>query len=227
MTQESGISPNSTLPGVSSQEQQLIVALRDRQEAAFEELLKRYHSPLLSLARFYVRDQGMAEEVVQDTWRAVLGGIDRFEGRSSLKTWISRILVNQAKTRARREGRTIAFSDLVGREVAPGEMAVDPERFQGPNGDYPGHWSVSPRLWSRDGEELLLSKEALDQVGQAIRSLPPVQQRVITLRDVEGWTSQEVCNVLEISETNQRVLLHRARSRVRGALEEYFGVGGG
>ncbi len=195
---------------VSEEELQRVEALRRGEEAAFVQLVDRYQSSLLGLAYLYLRDRATAQEVVQETWVAVLQGIDRFEGRSSLRTWISQILLNRARTCARREGRMVPFSQLVSREVDTAELAVDPDRFQGPDEELPGHWSSSPpQSWGEDAEQRLLSKETLEQIQSAIDILPQAQRMVITLRDVQGWSSEEICNVLDISETNQRVLLHR------------------
>ncbi len=195
----------------------LVKQLLAGDEAAFTGVVERYHGPLLRFARLFVGNAAVAEEVVQDTWLAVLKGLPAFEGRSALKSWIFGILANRAKSRAVREKRTIAFSEL----SAPGsesEPAVDPDRFTSA-----GAWSTPPRRWNEDTPEaLLLHREALGVVEQAITALPAAQRAVVTLRDVEGFGAAEVCNILEISETNQRVLLHRARSRLRAALERYM-----
>ena len=212
-------------PVALSDDLALVEALRRRDDAAFVELLERYHSSLLSLASRYVGSRAAAEEVVQETWLAVLQGIDGFESRSLLKTWIFSILINRAKTHGKRERRMVPFSAFVSREVEAGEFAVEPERFQGPHEEWPGHWALPPTSWGENAEQRLLTHETLEHIEQAIEVLPEAQQVVITLRDVEGWTSEEVCNVLEISETNQRVLLHRARSKVRSAVERYFAKG--
>lgn len=205
---------------------QLIGRLRDRDEAAFVSLIERHHASLLRLAMVYCSDRGVAEEVVQDTWVGVLRGLDRFEGRSSLKTWIFHILTNCAKTRARREGRTIPFSSLWERGADPFEPSVDPERFlPADHPDWPHHWASAPNHWDESPENLLLSAESRAYIEEAIATLPPSQREVITLHDVEGLSSEEVCNVLSLTETNQRVLLHRARSRVRRALEKYLDEG--
>jgi len=202
---------------------ELIDALKQRDEAAFVRLVQRYQGPLLRLALVYARSRAVAEEVVQETWLGVLEGIERFEHRSSFKTWLFRILVNRARTRGEREGRTIPFSALGDAALDPAEPAVAPERFLGPtHPQWPLHWAVPPKSWGASPEEQLLTRETLELVEHAIAALPPAWREVITLRDVEGWTADEVCNVLGISETNQRVLLHRARSRVRGALERHF-----
>ena len=205
-------------------EVELVRELRNREEAAFVELTRSYHSSLLRVAQLYVSSRAVAEEVVQETWIGVLRGIDRFEGRSSLKTWIFRILTNTAKTRAEREGRALPFSAL-----DPGwvrEPAVEPERFlDAAHPRWPGHWASPPASWAGLPEERLLGKETCEHIADAIDSLPPSQRAVISLRDIEGWESDDVCNVLGISETNQRVLLHRARSKVRRELERYLDQG--
>jgi RNA polymerase sigma-70 factor (ECF subfamily) len=202
------------------EELNLIEALRAGDEHAFERLVAEYHASMLRLALSFVRNRAVAEEVVQETWLGVLNGLDRFEGRSSLKTWVFRILTNRAKTRGEREGRTVPFSSL----AEPGEEgpSVEPERFSGPDHRWAGHWAAYPERWETVPERKLLSSEARTRIDDAIAGLPPSQRAVITLRDVTGLTSEEVCNVLELSETNQRVLLHRARSRVRAVLEDYF-----
>jgi RNA polymerase sigma-70 factor (ECF subfamily) len=194
-------------------------ALRAGDEEAFLALVRRHQPAMVRVAQIYVSRRDIAEEVVQEAWLGVLRGLDRFEGRSSLKTWLFRIVTNLAKTRAVREGRTIPFSALRSPESVP-EPAVEPERFRRPDDPrWPGHWSSKPTEWP---EQQLLGGETLERIQDAIEALPDGQRAVITLRDVEGWSAQEVCNALELSETNQRVLLHRARSKVRGALERYF-----
>jgi RNA polymerase sigma-70 factor (ECF subfamily) len=204
----------------------LVSALQRGEEEAFSRLLELYHAPLLRLAMTYVRNRAVAEEVVQDTWLGVIRGIDRFESRSSLKTWIFRILANQAKTRALREGRTVPFSSLESWSQSA-EPAVEPERFlDATHPRWPHHWVTPPASWEGIPESRLLGRETLAQVQEAIEMLPAAQRAVITLRDIEGWTSDEVCELLEISEANQRVLLHRARSKVRRTLERYFDVEG-
>jgi RNA polymerase sigma-70 factor, ECF subfamily len=195
----------------------LLDGLKAGDEAVFAALVGRYGGAMLRVARLYVRSRAIAEEVVQDAWIGVLSGSSRFEGRSSLKTWIFRIVTNRAKTRALKEGRSIPFSDL-----GPDEPSVDPERFRGPEDRYPGHWTSHPSSWAGVPEERLLASETLDVVENAIAALPPAQAIVITMRDVEGFDAAEVCDALEISESNQRVLLHRARSKVRRTLEEYL-----
>jgi RNA polymerase sigma-70 factor, ECF subfamily len=203
---------------LSAQDARLVEGLRRGDESAFAELMRMYGAAMLRVARMYVSSRAVAEEVVQDAWVAVLNGITRFEGRSSLKTWLFRILTNTAKTRGQRESRVVPFSALGGAEE---EAAVDPDRFVGADGLFPGHWSAPPASWGSP-EASLLDAEALAVVEREIKRLPPAQAAVITMRDVEGFTAEEVCNALEIGETNQRVLLHRARSKVRQALEEYW-----
>lgn len=200
----------------------LIDALRSGDDDAFAHLLDRYHASMVRVATLYVRDRAVAEEVAQETWIAVLRGIHRFEGRSSLKTWIFSILANQAKTRGRREGRSVPFSALYdSQESVEGDLepAVDPTCFKGD-----GWWrdDSHPHEWSNTPESQYLSDEVRRCVQRAIDALPPAQRQVMTLHDIEGMASEEVCNMLGISETNQRVLLHRARSKVRRALEQYF-----
>lgn len=202
-------------------EASLVRALRAGDERAFAELIDRLGPALLRLARFYVRDRAVAEEVVQETWLSVLEGIERFEGRSSLKTWVFRILANRAKTRAEREARTVPMSALAG--AAPDdEPSVEPERFRSTDDRWAGHWASPPVSWSALPENRLLSKETINCIRSLIAALPPAQREVIALRDVEGWPSDEVCALLGLSEVNQRVLLHRARSKVRAGLERYL-----
>jgi RNA polymerase sigma-70 factor (ECF subfamily) len=200
-------------------ERALVEALRRGDEAAFMQLVDTYGATLLRVARIYVPTAAVAEEVVQETWIGVLKGIDRFEGRSSLKTWIFRILSNIAKTRGERERRSIPFSSAVA--AAADEPSVDPDRFLPPGDANERRWALGPTPW-QEPEESLLAGETRDVILAAIEKLPPSQREVITLRDVDGWSSAEVRNAMEISETNQRVLLHRARSKVRGAIEQYL-----
>jgi RNA polymerase sigma-70 factor, ECF subfamily len=201
----------------------LLNALRNRDEAAFTYLVEQYHAALVRVARIYVLDSAIAEEVAQETWLAVLNGLDGFEGRSSLKTWIFTILANKARTRGRREGRTLSYSEL--EESHPGQPTVDPARFKDPSArEWPNHWAAGaePASWVGIPEEILLAQETIQLVRKTIDSLPENQRLVITLHDLDLISAQEICNILEISETNQRVLLHRARARVRDALEGYL-----
>jgi RNA polymerase sigma-70 factor, ECF subfamily len=201
----------------------LLMSLRDGDEAAFQELIDTYSASLLGVARLYVDSRSVAEEVVQETWLGVLRGLDRFEERSSLKTWIFKILTNIASRRGMRERRTVPFSALADVEAGEEEgSGVDPDRFLPADHDrWPHHWALGPTRWETP-EEGLLSGETREQILDAIEALPPAQRTVITLRDVQGWPSSEVCETLGLSEGNQRVLLHRARSKVRGALEQHF-----
>jgi RNA polymerase sigma-70 factor (ECF subfamily) len=200
---------------------ELLARLRCGDEAAFLELVDKYGPVMKRLALTYVRTPSVAEEVVQDAWLGVLGSLDRFEGRALLRTWLLRILANRARTRGTREARCVPFSSLVG-DHEDESPAVPPERFQGPEGSFPGHWAASPTDWETIPEARLLAQETLAYVEEAMGQLPGRQQEVIVLRDVEGWSSEEVCEALGLSPANQRVLLHRARSRVRGALEAYL-----
>ncbi|MGZ4354328.1 MAG: RNA polymerase sigma factor [Gaiellaceae bacterium] len=199
---------------VREDESALVAALRRGDERAFMQLVDAYTPAMRRLALTFVRTPAVADEVVQEAWLGVLRGIQRFEGRASLKTWIFRILTNVAKTRAQREARSTPFSSLAS-EAEGDEPAVDPDRFLNP--DHPGGWTSFPEPWAE-----LEARETRGIVERAIEQLPPAQRLVISLRDVEGFSADEVCNVLELSETNQRVLLHRARSKVRTALEEYM-----
>jgi RNA polymerase sigma-70 factor, ECF subfamily len=204
---------------VDLDERELCAALRRGDENAFVKLVERYHAPLRRLALTYVRSAAVADEVVQETWLGVVRGIQSFEGRSSLKTWIYRILTNTAQTRGMREARSVPISSL-----ETDDAAVDPSRFFDEHHDrWPGHWASPPTRWDELPEEHLLGRETLDVVSAAIEALPPTQRQVIVLRDVEGWPSDEVCELLQLSESNQRVLLHRARSAVRRALERELG----
>ena len=202
-----------------------MAALRRGDEAAFVQLIDMYHASLLRLARSYVSDRAVAEEVVQETWLGVIRGIDRFEGRSSLKTWIYRILTNTAKKRGVRERRTVPFSALLSGDDGD-DGVVDADRFLAEGNLWAGHWASPPSSWGSAPEERLLAGEARELIEATIATLPDSQRQVITLRDVDGWSSEEVCNVLDLTEVNQRVLLHRARAKVRQALEEYFDESG-
>jgi RNA polymerase sigma-70 factor (ECF subfamily) len=207
---------------VENEDWELVRRLSSGDEAAFMMLIDRYQMPLLRLAMVYVPSRAVAEEVVQETWLAVLEGLHRFEGRSSLKTWIFRILANRAKTRALREGRTIPFSSLADAQDDADEPAVEPERFLPAGEPWTGGWVTLPARWEESPEERLLSQETRACIQQAIDDLSPNQREIITLRDIEGWSSEETRNFLGVSEGNQRVLLHRARAKVRSALEKYY-----
>jgi RNA polymerase sigma-70 factor (ECF subfamily) len=203
-------------------ESTLLEGLRARDERAFSALCDAYTPALLRVAQGYVRDRSVAEEVVQDTWLGVLNGLERFEGRSSLKTWIFKILTNTAASRGARERRTVPFSSLAA-TAEEDEPSVDPERFLPPDHDrYPNHWWLGPVGWQTP-EEGLLSGETRGVILDAIEQLPTAQRIAVTLRDIEGWSATEVAEALETTEGNQRVLLHRGRTKVRAALERYFG----
>jgi RNA polymerase sigma-70 factor, ECF subfamily len=211
-----------TAPVVIVEERELLAALRRGEEAAFTRLVTSLHGSMLRVAMIHLGDRSAAEEVVQEAWVGVLRQLDRFEGRSSLKTWILRIVSNQAKTRALRERRSVPFSAL----AAPGrdadEPAVAPDRFLPAGHRWAGHWASPPRSWREIPEDLLLSREAMGEIRGAIDRLPAAQRQVLVLRDVDGLTAPEACQLLGLSEGNQRVLLHRARAKVRAALERYL-----
>ncbi len=207
---------------IVDEDSELLTRLRAGDEDAFMTLVDKYGPLMLRVALGYTRTRAVAEEVVQESWLGVLQGLDRFEGRSSLKTWILRIVANRARTRGEREARSVPLSSLVaeGDEDGP---AVNPERFRpADHPTYPGAWAIPPHSWARLPEEKLLATESLHEVRAAIAKLPPRQQEVIVLRDVEGWSPEEVSTALELTPGNQRVLLHRARSKVRAELEHYF-----
>ena len=206
---------------VAADEAQLVAALRAGDEETFARIVDEWSGSMLRVAQIYVSSRAVAEEVVQETWLAVVRGLSQFEGRSMLRTWVFRILTNAAKTRAQREGRTIPFSALRDPARVP-EAAVDPDRFlDAAHARWPGHWASPPTRWDTLPEERLLGEETRGVIERAIEELPASQRAVITLRDVEDWTAEEVRNALEVSESNQRVLLHRARAKVRKAIEEY------
>lgn len=205
----------------AADETDLLAALRRGDEQAFRELVRRHQPTLLRLARLYAPSRAVAEEIVQETWLAVLRGLDGFEGRAALHTWMARILVNIARRRSGREARSTPLSSLARAECDGIEPAVDPARFL-TGGPYAGHWASVPDDWSGVPEHALLSQEVHAVALAAIARLSPAQRMVITLRDLQGWPPQDVCNALEISEANQRVLLHRARAKVRQVLEDYL-----
>ncbi|MFJ8962824.1 RNA polymerase sigma factor [Lentzea sp. NPDC102401] len=193
----------------------LVAGLRSGDEAVFASVLDSWSASMLRLARAFVSTDASAEEVVQDTWLAVIRGVHGFHGVSSLRTWVYRILVNTAKKRGVKEKRTVPWTSV----EPDGGPTVDPSRFRGADDAYPGHWREFPEPWVLDGELRAV-------VGQALDELPQRQRTVVALRDVEGHTSEEVCAMLEISPANQRVLLHRGRALVRTRLEAYFATGG-
>jgi RNA polymerase sigma-70 factor, ECF subfamily len=198
---------------------QLVVdALRAGDERAFRRLVQAHHASMVRVASGYVPSRSVAEEVVQDTWLAVIRGLPSFEGRSSLKTWMFTILVNQARTRGERESRTVPFSSMSGASDDDDGPTVDPDRFLPHDHRWGGHWASPPRRLDPTAGHLE-DDETCRTVEAAIAALPANQQRVVWLRDVQGWTSAEVCEALELTEANQRVLLHRGRAKVRAALE--------
>ncbi|MGH2954839.1 MAG: RNA polymerase sigma factor [Solirubrobacterales bacterium] len=200
----------------------LVEALRRGDAEAFRGLVEEPTPALTRVAVTHVPSRAVADEVVQDTWVGVINGIDRFEGRSALRTWIFQILLNNARTKGQRERRTLPFAYFRRRaEEGRDEPAVDPERFQGRRGENPGHWARPPAEWA-SAEETLAADASRRVLLEAIRDLPPRQRQVITLRDIQGWSAVETSNALGLTETNQRVLLHRARSKVRAALERHF-----
>ncbi len=211
-------------PTTLDEDGRLVESLRSGDERAFTILIDRYHNAMLRLATVYVRDPAVAQDVVQDAWLGVLRGLSRFRARSSLKTWMFRILIYIAKTAAARESRTIPLSALGDRSVDESfEPALALERFLPPDAPrWPGHWASLPADWAGAPEARVLSLETRSMIQAAVDALPASQRAVLSLRDSEGCTAAEVCNILQISETNQRVLLHRGRSSVRRALEQYF-----
>lgn len=203
----------------STGDAQIVARMLAGDENEFERVVAAHHGPMLRFARIFLTKADVAEEVVQETWLAVLRGLPTFEGRSSLKTWIFRILANRARTRATREARVVPFAELA---AADGEGAPDADLERRFTAD--GHWAEPPIDWQvRSPEALVLRQEAMHHLGRAMEALPPAQRTVVTLRDVDGWTATEVCAALQVSEANQRVLLHRARTRLRRALEDVLG----
>ena len=214
MTESSVRSP------AAADETAIVARLREGDERAFEEVVESLFPAMMAVARGYVRSRAVADEVVQDAWLGVLRGLDRFEGRSSLRTWVLQIVANIARTRAVREARSVPFSSF---ELEGEESVIEPERFRGPDDPFPGHWKSYPTDWGTLPEQQLLARETLEIVQRAIDELPAMQRIVITLRDVTGCSAEEVCDVLGIGDGNQRVLLHRARARVRAQLERQIG----
>jgi RNA polymerase sigma-70 factor (ECF subfamily) len=209
---------------VGEDETQLVASLRAGDETVFAALVRDWSRSMLLLARGFVSTDASAEEVVQDTWLAVVRGLAGFEGRSSLRTWVYRILVNTAKTRGVREHRSVPWSSLGDDDHATGSgPSLDPDLFRGPEDPYPGGWRSFPDEW-RSAEDAALESEVSTRLHAALEGLPPRQRVVITLRDVVGCTSEEVCDLLALSAANQRVLLHRARTTARAALADYLAV---
>ncbi|NGZ96735.1 MAG: RNA polymerase subunit sigma-24 [Nitrospira sp. WS110] len=208
--------------GVTYTEQELIARLRQGDEGAFDELVNRHHGALIRMAMGYVADREVAEEVVQDTWMAVIQGLGRFEGRSSLRTWIFGIMIHKAKDRGVREKRHTTFSAFESFDD-DGEEIVDPSRFH-QSGEWAGHWALPPQPWDEQTpEKLLAGRQAVNAMERAIDALPPTLKEVLVLRDIEGVDAKEVCDILRITEMNLYVRLHRARERVRAAVEKALG----
>jgi RNA polymerase sigma-70 factor (ECF subfamily) len=220
----SGWSTAAKLPGLTKAEDTLLARLKRGDEGAFDELVNQHHSALIRMAMGYVADREVAEEVVQDTWMAVIESLNRFEGRSSLRTWICGILIHKAKDRGVREKRHTTFSAFESYDDDNDE-AVDPSRFQ-QTGEWAGHWAFPPQPWDdQTPEKLLASQQAVNAMQRAIEALPATLKEVLILRDVEGVEAKEVCEMLKITETNLYVRLHRARERVRVAVETYLDGG--
>ena len=215
----------TTSSGLMKSEDTLMARLRRGDEGAFDELVNQQHGTLIRMAMGYVADRGVAEEVVQDTWMAVIGSLNRFEGRSSLRTWVCGILIHKAKDRGVREKRHTTFSAFESYDNDNNEEAVDPSRFQ-QSGEWAGHWAFPPQPWDdQTPEKLLASQQAVNAMQRAIEALPATLKEVLILRDVEGVEAKEVCEMLKITETNLYVRLHRARERVRAAVETYLESG--
>jgi len=215
-------SPTVKSSGLTKAEDTVIARLKRGDEGAFDELVNQHHGALIRMAMGYVADREVAEEVVQDTWMAVIESLDRFEGRSSLRTWICGILIHKAKDRGVREKRHTTFSAFESSDDDNDE-AVDPSRFQ-QTGEWAGHWAFPPQPWDdQTPEKLLASQQAVKAMQQAIEALPATLKDVLILRDVEGVEAKEVCGMLKITETNLYVRLHRARERVRVAVETALG----
>jgi len=209
----------------TSDESALLASLRAGDEGAFLSLVERHQASMTRIAMLHCGAREAAEEVVQETWLAVFEGVGRFEGRSTLKTWLFSIVVNKAKTRGARDKRCVPLSTLGGAGADGGGddgPCVDPDRFRGEDDRWPGHWKTAPKSWGDRPDAPALAHELRRRIEAAIHELPDAQRRVITLCDIDGLDPAEVCNALGITETNRRVILHRARSRVRGALEAYF-----
>jgi RNA polymerase sigma-70 factor (ECF subfamily) len=203
-------------------EDEEVRALRAGDEATFKTVVSREHAMLFRLARAHVHDDAAAADVVQETWVAAIKGLDRFEGRASLRSWLASIAVNLARRRGARDARVRPIPELSSRDDDhPGGWP--PDRFRGATARWPGHWSTFPADWSSLPDEALASAEVMNAVRGAIDALPARQRSVVVLRDVLGWTSSEVCEALAISGGNERVLLHRGRSTVRRSLEAVLG----
>lgn len=205
----------------------LVRELRAGNEAVFAAVVGEYSALMQRVAALYVRDREVVAEVVQETWVGVICGLGRFEGRASFRTWVLRVLTNIARTRAVREARSVPFATLARGELGDAEAAVDADCFQPAGHEWVGHWIVPPASFTALPEERVAGAETIGVARAAIDELPPAQRAVITMRDVVGFSAEEVCAELEISAGNQRVLLHRARSQVRRALEAHLSAVGG
>ena len=223
MADESTLSPASA---AGTGDAELVAQLRAGDERAFRQLVEQWSPAMLRLARTFVGTSQSAEDVVQDAWIGMLRGLDRFEGRCSLRSWVFTIVVNRARTRGVRESRTIAWSTLGTPDDDRGPT-VDPDRFQGPDGEYPGHWTSTgaPQRWDESPERHVLNEEAIGLVEAALERLPPRQRLVVSMRDVVGLSAEETCDTLGVTAVNQRVLLHRGRAALRGELERYHRAG--
>ena len=203
----------------SADDEQIVAALRAGDEQTFRDLFGRSYPMMKRVARGYVDSDAVAEEIVQETWMAIVTGIEQFQGRSALATWMFSILTKKAKTHRARERRALPFSSIGG--SGDDEPAVDADRFQRDDEAFPGHWATPPRPWQKP-ERRLMSLEAREHLRQALEELPERQRVIVGLRDVEGLSAEDVCRVLDVSPENQRVLLHRGRSRLRAVLESYL-----
>jgi RNA polymerase sigma-70 factor (ECF subfamily) len=203
-------------------EMELLAGLRAGDERAFATLVERYHLGMIRFAQQYVPDRSIAEDVAQEAWLQVLRGLERFEGRSTLKTWIFGIVLNCARARARRDRRTVPFSVVASMGNDPFEPAVEASRFRAPGEQYAGRWVSFPASWGDAPDRRMLAAEARRYLQDAIDALPPNQREVVVLRDVQGMSAEQACTVLQLSDSNQRVLLHRGRSKLRRAIAHYL-----
>lgn len=212
-------------PMVTSSDRELVEALRAGDEAAFAGLVSEYQGGFVRVARTWVRDTASAEEVVQKAWLAILESLSRFEGRSSLRTWLYGVVTNVARSHLRARRREVPLSALVNEETGANDISVPADRFQPADSRWAGHWLAFPSAFPQP-DTLLERAELREALETAIAALGPIQQQILVLCDVEGLTGEEVCNILGVSGTNQRVLLHRARAKVRAALEQQLARSG-